>query len=659
MKNSCLREFFNGRYGALVSNLTLALLFFTIERAVFLITNFSYYSANFTLALGWDMFRGGLVFDLSTMVYLNSLYVLLVLFPLHYKETRIYHKIIKWIFISVNVFAMLLNLGDAVYFQYTGRRTTSSVFSEFGNEGNIFGILMREMFSHWLLLLIFIILVYLLIRLYRTPKIKPIDNLWKYYIGNIVILACIVPICVAGARGGVDRTTRPITLSNANQYVNRPAEAAVVLNTPFSMLRTIGKTNFTNPEYFSAEELEEIYTPLHIPDTTKGFKPKNVVIFILESFSKEYMGFFNSELDNGTYKGYTPFMDSIASQSFTFKYSFGNGRKSIDGMPSVLSGIPMFIDPFILTSASMNSITSIAGELDKKGYHTAFFHGAPNGSMGFQAYSRTSGFQEYYGKSEYDARHAGNNDYDGVWAIWDEPFFQFYNEKISEFKQPFMTALFSASSHDPFAVPEKYKDKFPEEGGLQIHKCVRYSDFALRQFFEKAKHEDWFDNTLFVFTADHTNHAIHDIYKSDLGVYKIPIILYAPGDSTLRGYDTEKIAQQIDIMPTVLSYLGYNNPYISFGSDLLTVGASDTWAVNYLGGIYQFIKGDYMLQFDGSKVLAVYRYKTDPLLKHNELDTIPKDILKNMERQLKAIIQQYMTRMQNDNLTVKQKNDNE
>ena len=213
----------------------------------------------------------------------------------------------------------------------------------------------------------------------------------------------------------------------------------------------------------------------------------------MESFGREYIGGFNKWLDDGKYKGYTPFTDSLMRHSATWMYSYCNGRKSIDGMPSILSGIPMFVEPFFLTPSSMNDVSGIAGELKNKGYYSAFFHGAETGSMGFQAFARTTGFTDYFGRTEFneDKRFRGDDDFDGTWAIWDEPFLQFYALKMSEFRQPFVSAVFTASSHHPYAVPEEYKDVYPEEG-IVIHKCIRYTDNALRRFFETARRQPWY-----------------------------------------------------------------------------------------------------------------------------------------------------------------------
>ena len=196
-------------------------------------------------------------------------------------------------------------------------------------------------------------------------------------------------------------------------------------------------------------------------------------------------------------------------------------------------------------------------------------------------------------------------------------------------------------------IPERYKDRFPE-GSLPIHKCILYSDNALRLFFDNVKKRDWYENTIFVLTADHTNLSEHPEYLTDAGRYAVPIIFFTP-NGDLVGY-RDGIAQQIDIMPTVLGYLGYDRPYVSFGCDLLSTPAERTFAVNYNNGVYQYFKGDYMLQFDGSKSIAVYKFKDDKLLQRNLVGTVLEQV--DMEKELKAIIQQYMHRMNADELTV-------
>jgi len=631
----------------LLCNLAIAYVVYFLARIVYLLGNYSYFEQGLTLPHLTELFHGGLVFDTAAILVTHIPYiVLLLLTP--------WRKVARWVYVIINSAALATNLIDSVYFRYTMRRTTTTVFGEFRNENNLTGVFATELVSHWYLVLLFAVLVYGLWKLYRDPgEANPKHCWWRWYPSQVLILAALAPFVVAGIRGGFATAVRPITISNASQYADRPIEAALVLNTPFSLYRTIGKDVFVVPEYFTDEkEMEAVYSPVHPGNPglsgDSAFTPKNVVVLIVESFGREYIGALNKPLENGHYKGYTPCVDSLIAKSVTFSHTYCNGRKSIDGMPSILSSIPMFIEPFFLTPASMNHVSGIASLLAGEGYQTAFFHGAQRGSMGFQAFSRATGFQDYYGREDYDAdeRFGGDDDFDGMWAIWDEPFLQYYATKMSEMKEPFMTAVFTASSHHPYAIPEKYQQQYPEEG-LIIHKCIRYTDMAIGKFFEKVSREPWFNNTIFILTSDHTNLSDHAFYQTDIGGFCSPIIIYEPGNAERQPEIQDKIAQQIDILPTVMGMLHYQKPYFAFGIDVLNTPAEDTWAVNYLNGIYQYVKHDHVLQFDGQQSKALYAL-SDSLMQHNLISN--HELQTQMERELKAIIQQYMDRMVNDRL---------
>ncbi len=640
---------------ATVTNIITALAFYMLARIIFVAANWQFFSSTLTADKALEMARGGLMFDTSAVMYTLALYIVLILLPLHLKETPRYHRACRWLWLVVNAVALVLNLMDCVYFRYTSRRTTATVFSEFSAEGNLWRIIGTELLHNWYLVLLAAALVWLMWKLYVEPRTSRDSlSLKRYYIIMPLSLFAMVPAVIGGIRGGLAHSVRPITISNANQYVDRPIDAAAVLNTPFSLLRTIGKAVFNNPHYFPDADLDAIYTPVHRPlasvDTT-AMRRKNVVVIIIESFGKEYVGSLNRDLDGGKYRGFTPFTDSLLSRSLSFRYSFANGRKSIDAMPSILSGIPMMVEPFFLTPASMNDIGGLAAALDAEGYNSAFFHGAPNGSMGFQAFARATGFDAYYGMTEYcaDPAFGGKSDFDGMWAIWDEPFLQFMQKKVSTMRQPFLATVFTASSHHPFRVPDAYAGVFKDDGIQPIHKCVRYTDMALQRFFDASSRQPWFNNTLFVIVADHTNQATHPDYLTDLGVYSIPIIFYTPDGSLTPQLRDDVIAQQASIMPTILGILGYNKPYLAFGSDLLNTPPADTWAFSYNNGVYQLVKGDLLLQFDGKSTVGLYRFKSDSLLRHNLANTgLPEQPA--LERLLRAIIQQYMDRMTSNRL---------
>lgn len=647
----------------IVCHLLMAYLLQMIARGVYMLENWSTFGDVFQDNSMSQLLTGCWMFDTSAVMYTNCLVVLLmVVLPVKW------YKVVTWVFTVINGVVVAMNLGDAVYFKYTGHRTTMSVFGEFEHENNLGSVLGAEIVNHWYL---FVVGVVLIVGMWwMSRKMRSCDwshDTWEdrkneavKSVGvRVLTLLVFLPCCVAGMRGGWTTAVRPITISNANQYVEHPTEAALVLNTPFALIRTVGKDVFRDPEYFDDKTLATIYTPVQVPSNSpkgEGMNKVNVVVLIVESFGREYIGNYNELLEGGRYKGYAPFIDSLYNESLSFDYTFANGRQSIDGMPSILSGIPRFIEPFFLTPASMNDVSGLAGELGKDGYYSAFFHGAENGSMGFEAFAKHTGYNDYFGRTEYDAdkRFGGEKDFDGTWAIWDEPFMQFYALKMSEFKQPFVSTIFTASSHHPYAVPNEYGVMFKDDnnpsvqcgGPNPIHKCISYTDMAIRKFFETARKQPWYKNTIFVFTSDHTNLYDHEEYGTDLGLFGAPILFYDPSGRMPRGR-MHSIAQQTDIMPTVLGWIGYKRPYVAWGVDLLNTPAEETWAVNYTGGgMYQFVKGDYLLQFDGTELKAVYNFRKDWMLRHNLLPQLKGDkTVMEYERQLKAIIQTYMQRM--------------
>lgn len=643
--------------GAALINMVTALVVYMLSRVVFFLVNWDTFAPYMSWKLAGSMLHGGLVFDTSALLYINALYLVLTLLPLPLKEKPGFHQGLKWLYVVTNSLGLAANLIDSVYVQYTGRRTTVSVFSEFANENNIASIIFGETCKHWYLLLVMVMMVAILWICFVKPKEGVWGARWHYYVVQVVSMLVLAPAAIVGVRGSVTAGTKPITINNANAFVNRPIEGTVVLNTPFTLIRSIGHKVFTDPHYMPQEAMKRAFDPVIIPRVDRRSQGrKNVFIIIVESMGKEYIGAYNHHLEGGRYKGYMPFVDSLVRRSLTFQYSYANGRKSMDAMPSVLSGLPMMVEPFFLTPATFNDVHGVPGMLKPLGYYSCFFHGGHNISMGFNAFAHDIGYDRYVGLNEYcrskNPAYHGMDDFDGKWAIYDEPFMQFMLDNVDQFRQPFVATIFTASSHEPFHIPSKYKGVF-KEGKLPIYKSISYTDMSLRRFFERASRQPWYRNTIFVLVADHASLSEHAEYKTDLGHYSVPIIFFTPDGSLKPAMRTDVIAQQTDIMPTLMHLVGYDKPYVAFGCDLLSTPPRDTWAFNYNNGVFQYIKGDYMMQFDGQRVTAMYRFKTDPLLKHNLVGKVKEQAA--MEVTLKALIQQYMQRMNHNELVVRRR----
>lgn len=632
-------------YWALLLRLLLVMLLFSLCRVGFYFFNMSFFPEmtlrNFLLLL-W----GGLQFDLTAMLYVNALCILLMIIPFDFRFRYGYQEFVRYTFFITNGFALATNVADFIYYKFTLRRTSADVFRQFENEQNIGGLFFRFLIDYWYAVLFWVLLIILMVKVYNSVRIwgPQMKSRTMYYTSGFFALPLITFFIIAGIRGGFRHSTRPITLSNAGEFVTDPRDISIVLNTPFSLIRTFGKTKVQKAVYFRQSELDSIYSPVHRPADTSAFQKQNVVIIILESFSREFFGALNRDKEDGQYKGYTPFLDSLIGNSKTFAHAFANGRKSIDGLPSVISSIPSLGVPYFLSPYSANKISSLPSLLEQEGYHTSFFHGAPNGSMGFNAFMNLAGVDHYYGMDEYD----NDDDFDGLWGIWDEPFLQFYAEQLNTFPEPFVSSFFSVSSHHPFEIPVAHTRSF-RGGPLPIHRCIEYTDYALRRFFNKVSTMPWYQNTLFVITADHTSSNIqYPEFRTGWGFYSIPLIFFKP-DNSLAGMEDE-IVQQTDIMPSVLGYLHYEDPYLAFGRDIFRDDAIPM-AFNYKDNTYQLFEGDFLLVFDGTRSIGLYDFKSDKLMLENLIERSP-ETAAPMEKRIKAVIQQYNNRMIEDRLTV-------
>jgi phosphoglycerol transferase MdoB-like AlkP superfamily enzyme len=478
-------KFFGNIYFVLVARLAFSMLLFSVCRVVFYLFNGDLYP-DMTFGHFLYLMAAGLRFDLTAVLYTNIAYIFFFIMPFQFRYRSIPQKIFKWVYYVTNSLALTLNCIDFIYFRYTLRRTTWNVVHEFSNDVGNTSLMGRFLLDFWYIVLTWMALIALLVWLYKRVKTgKPlIRNRWIFYPVQTVLMAFIIYFTVNGIRGGFLHSTRPITISNAAQYVNTPAEVGIVLNTPFSIYRTITQEKYERLTYFqSQEEMNAIYFPVHYPKNADSvsFTPKNVVIIIVESLAQEFVGGLNKESKTVDYKGYTPFLDSLINESLVFEYSFANGRKSIDAMPSILASIPSLSTNYVLSIYSNNAIKGLPALLKTKDYDCSFMHGAPNGSMGFQAFANMAGFDHYYGRTEY-----GNNaDFDGWWGIWDEPFFQYCVDVFNEKQQPFMASIFTVSSHHPFMLPKQHENAFPK-GDIDIHQTVGYTDYSLRKFFESA-----------------------------------------------------------------------------------------------------------------------------------------------------------------------------
>ena len=624
--------------------LVVVLIFFFLSRICFYLFNLQYFS-NLHFGEVMRIFFLGLRFDISAILIINLPIIFFNSIPFKFRYNRVYQAFVNTIFYIVNILGLMMNFIDLVYFRFTLKRLTGDIFSYLSVGGDFDKLIPQFIHDFRYVPLVWIVFSVLLIYCttrfsVETSRGKSKIKAVKYIIIHSILFIIVGFITIIGIRGGTQ--LRPIGIITAGNYTTAK-NIPLILNTPFSIARTIGHQSLQTMTFYKKEEqLEKIYTPVHKGHSDQ-FKKLNVMIIIMESFSREHIGSLNRGLENGEYKGFTPFLDSLAKHSLMLN-GFANGKTSIQGIPAVLSGIPSLMnESFIQSDYSTDKIHSLADLLKQKGYTSAFFHGGTNGTMGFDSYTKMTGFDHYYGRTEYH----NEADYDGKWGIRDEEFFQYTKRTMDHLPQPFMVAIFSLSSHHPYHVPAKYAHKF-RKGKLPIQESIMYADYSLSKFFEAAKKMPWYKNTLFVLTADHTSEGYYPYYQTDAGQFAVPILFFMPGDK-LEGKSTE-IAAQTDIMPSVLDYLHFNKDYIAFGSSVFDTTAPH-FSVHYISGLYGMVKDGYLLEFDGIKTTAFFDLQNDRMQTKNLAGkNLP--VMKNLETFLKAYIQQYNNRLIENRLSL-------
>lgn len=622
----------------LAKKLTVAFILFSLCRIIF----YLFYAHQFD-EVSLSLFIYGLRFDMVAISFLFAPLVVVELIPFPFRGNKWHHKITKALFYIPMILGIILNMIDVGYFEYTLKRTTADLFGMVTTGDDFLTLLPHYIIDFWYAYVLLAVLISITIFLYKRwcklPAEKQHYNKRDYIIHSTIFIVFSGAL-VIGMRGGLQY--KPLSIINAAQYAEAQ-NIPIVLNTPFSIMKTLSSDKLEAKTYFTDKEVENIYTPNQIIKSSGEFKGKNVVLIILESFAKEYVGSLNNT------KGYTPFLDSLIGKSYVYTNAYANGQRSMESLPSILAGLPQLMsESYIISNYANSELDGLPKMLKQNGYNTSFYHGGANGTMGFNGFTKIVGVDKYYGMNEYP-KELKNKNYDGLWGIFDEPYLQYYADELNQKSQPFFSSVFTLSSHHPYTIPKKYLNQFPK-GNLDIHESIGYADYALKRFFEKAKTMPWFDNTLFLLTADHSSLSESKFYKTKLNRFAIPILIYDP-TGKLKGED-QHLFQQIDITPTLLDLTTKESSIVSFGNSSFDNKRRN--AINYVNNTYQMAFNNYFMIFDGEETISFYNVKQDSLLSKNlikKLSPLENKLKTKREKELKAIIQQYNNRIINNNLS--------
>ncbi len=629
--------------------LLILVLFYTIFRWLFYAFNSSEIR-HITSGQLWNVLKGGLRFDLSAIMYLNALWILLTLLVPLDLQNKTGRRLISLSFWLPNTIAFLLEISDWVYFNFNRKRATIEIFDLIFSKGDFLNLLPNYLQKFWFVPLIAACCITLLIwshmrlnryfaerwRLFRQLQFRNTKH--SRFVIRPLVLLLFAGLAVLLIRGGLQ--LQPIANRTAVLYVN-PEQTPLVLNTPFSIISSLESGHLEAVHFMDAAQADQLIRPVKQYHSDPAWNKKNVIVIVWESFSKRYT-------KEGGSVGVTPFFDSLSAKGHLFTNAYANALRSNEGVPAIFSGYPAMMEGPVINSVYGNTaVDALPGLLQAVGYTTAFFHGGTNGTMGFDVYAKRAGFERYFGRKEY----ANEQDFDGTWGIWDQPFLDFALRQINTFKTPFLAGIFTLTSHVPFHVPKGFK---PTAKGFDrdIEISMNYTDWALSQFFTQAAKQAWFSNTVFVITADHTNPYVDNPFQGEgLGRYQVPILIIDPANERLNQKDST-LVQQLDIIPSILDYIQYPKPFFALGNSAWDTTAN-RFFITYLSGNYNMIRNGYHIKTKGFEVSERYKFPEDITDRHNLHTPGAKDPeVADTERYFKAFLQILHTGMINDELSL-------
>jgi phosphoglycerol transferase MdoB-like AlkP superfamily enzyme len=600
----------------LFKSILLAYFLFTASRLLFLFFNYNSFN-NQPISNIIKSVIGGIWFDTTAIAYFFGWVILLQSIPTNYRNSKQYQLIVKVLFMISAALTLLLNFIDIGYFPITGKRSGFELIKMQSTQNASVFIYMK---GYWHLLLLLIGMLVLTWKLYPRHQTILMLKGFKQYAVALLLFPLVLVITFIGARGSVG--LKPLNTLDAAK-ISGADLMPLVLNTPFQMLLTLQQVGVEELHYLNEKEITNYFnTHKTVTNNIQGSK-RNVVLIIVESLGKEYVGFYHQQ------KRFTPFLDSLSNYSTIYTNMFANSKRSIEGIPAIVAGMPSWMESdYINSFYQTNKLRSIGYYLTAQGYDCSFYHGGKNGTMSFDRFVQATEAGKYFGLNEYPDK---TKNFDGNWGIFDEPYLKYVVKEFNTKPTPFFSTVFTLSSHHPYQLPPQYQNKF-KGGELPIHATIEYVDFALQLFFNEAKKQPWYNQTLFVITADHSSENITPNYQTMAGRYALPLLVFDPLKPIQQ--IVPETMDQIGITDLILQQtMPKNRPYFSLYNHN---------SIQFEGGIYQLIKYPYVLHFDKEKSVGLYDLARDSLMQNNLINQAayqPK--IDSLTQQIKATLQTY------------------
>ena len=539
----------------------LALLLFTLFRLVFYIDYHSYF-AKLSAGQVLGAFLHGVRFDAAIIAVFFVIPLLLINLPLRFALGRWWQQPLAWILWAITVVMGLVLAADVEYFGFVDRHIATELFAI----GRDMGAMVRIAFTSYLgAIVAYVVLcagfAWLWWRVARRGTVRTRQGVIMY----VVLFLCLV---LTGR--GWTFYGKPINVVHAFTSGNT-AVGNLTLNGVFSAVMTNDASRNVNHRFFDPQEARRIVASAY--PMTDGKYPflrhyeaktdhPNVVFVLMESWSFHYV-----DALAGGHFGVTPNFDALVKQSLSFTRAYSHGQRSIEGVQASLTGVPRLIGmPYLGKGLEVTNISRLGAIAQRHGYHTIFVQAPHRGSFRIDAIARAAGFQEYYGMEDIPIVL----DYPDPKAAafgWDYDTYMFVSNKLAQEKQPFLAYVYTGTTHEPFArLPARFEKRphgnLTENGFLNT---LYYADWSLGEFLKKAEQSDWYKNTIFIFVADHPIGKFGIARVPDR--FHVPLLIYSPG--RIAPGTNDVVASQLDIFPTLVDLMGFEDPFSALGDSLL------------------------------------------------------------------------------------------
>lgn len=514
----------------------------------------------------------GVNFDLVIICYILSPFVIFCfiqqfLLPEKQQEGSRAHTLFKWYFIIALSVCLFICAADIPYFKQFATHLNKDAFTWGSSPGFVFKLVFSS-FSYWGFLLLFFLLsvfIYFRVSAIIRTVVFPSARLNKLAATGIFLMLALFTFI--GARG---RTALKSPIKTGTAFFSEYAFFNQLGLNPcfvfFNSLKQEREWPFLSAAFSDTElnanlkrisiQPSKIVSPFE-RDYAFDEAPKkfNVVVVVMESMSMTKMGYYNC-------KHLTNCFDTLVKQGVFFDHFFSSGIHTFNGLFSVETGFPAIMNIHPLNTYTNKSFKGISYWLKQNGYSTNFFTCHDGQFDNMEGFMKFNQFDQFYSQDDYPTDKVVSS-----LGVPDHYLFDFALEKMTALngtRTPFLSYILTSSDHGPWVVPTDIP--FKPTASDEHDRSTQYADWSIGYFIEKAKKCNWFNNTLFVFVADHGVNYGHT-YAMPLSYNHIPCLFYMP--SQLKHDTISSLGGQIDILPTILSFLKMPFKNTSMGIDLM------------------------------------------------------------------------------------------